>query len=318
MSKLANHIKVLMCLSGIFIFCVSSPQGIFGEEGHEECAGHGHEHHDETIDVKKESQDIIGLKTVTIKRGKFEKAIPVVGQIAQDVENAVHVVAPVAGKISGANARMGAKVNKGDVLCSISGSAGSSDVLSPISGTVTGVFTKEGDRVDTVSAIYTVADMTDLWATLDVYERNIGCVKLGQRVVIKDTTCPDRIFAGEITYISPRVDEHARTIKVRATVHNPDDHLKLGMFITADIIVPAEGSCIVVPQSAINTVNGKKTVFLKTAEEKFIPREICVCDETKNEASVTGIDEGDEVVTDSAFLLKSELLKSKMGDGCAD
>ena len=101
-----------------------------------------------------------------------------------------------------------------------------------------------------------------LWAILDVYERNIGCVKLGQKVVVKDTNCSGEFFEGEVTYISPRVDEHARTIKVRATVNNPDDHLKLGMFITADIMVPSEDLCIVMPQSAIHPVDVNKTVFL--------------------------------------------------------
>ncbi|MEI8344870.1 MAG: efflux RND transporter periplasmic adaptor subunit, partial [Candidatus Omnitrophota bacterium] len=193
------------------------------------------------------------------------------------------------------------------------------EVKAPILGTVIGAFAKAKDKVDAVSSIYTIADLTKLLATFDVYEKNIADLKLAQKVMVYSVACPGKVFEGEITFISPRVDQDAYTIKARALIQNPENNLKLGMFINADIVIESDAKSIVLPQEAVHTINANKFVFVKTASDKFEAREVKIQDENKEEVALaSGVSVGEEIVVQNGFLLKSELLKSKMGEGCAD
>jgi len=274
------------------------------------------------LNLSEKSQKLIALKTAKAQLVMFNKKIPVIGQIAQDVETSVHVISPVSGEIIDTKAQIGALVNKDDVLCTVSkinGEAVIHEVRAPITGTVIGAFAKVKDRVDTVSSVYTIADLTKLLATFDVYEKDISEIKLAQKVMIYSVAYPEKVFEGEIMFISHRVDEHANTIKVRAFIQNSGNYLKLGMFINADIIIETDAKFIVLPQEAVQTINSKKVVFIKTTADKFEPREVKVQDENKEEVALAaGVSEGEEVVVQGGFLLKSELLKSKMGEGCAE
>lgn len=272
--------------------------------------------------LSEKSQELIALKTEKAQLVTFKKKISVIGQIAQDAETSVHVVSPVNGEIIETKTQIGSFVNKGDLLCTVSrinGEALVQEVRAPITGTVIGAFAKVKDRVDTISSVYTIADLTKLLATFDVYEKDIAEIKLAQKAMIYSVAYPGKVFEGEVTFISPRVDEDANTIKARAFIQNPDNYLKLGMFINADIIIESEGKSIVLPQEAVYTINAKKVVCIKAAADKFEAREVKVQDENEEEVALSaGVSVGEEVVVQNGFLLKSELLKSRMGEGCAE
>lgn len=289
------------------------------EDSHKE-EGHGEE--ESGLSLNKKSQELIDLKARTVQLEVFKKNITVVGQIAQDAQSSLHVVSPVIGTIAEVKTQIGSVVQKDDVICIVSkvnGEAALHEVKAPITGTVIGAFGKAGDRVDTVSALYTIADLTQLWATLEVYEKDIAEVKLGQKVAVRSVAYTDRVFRGEIVFISPRVDENTHTIKVRVQVQNTNNGLKLGMFVNGNIVIESDAKYIVLPQEAVHIVDGKKVVFIKTAEEKFEVREVKIKDESDGAVAIyEGIKEGETVVIQDGFLLKSELLKSKMGEGCAE
>lgn len=276
------------------------------------------------LSLNKESQELINLKTAKTRLSVFKKSISVFGQIAQDAETSVHVVSPVTGMIVEAKAQIGSSVKKDEILCVVSkinGETSLHEVKAPIAGIVIGAFAKVNDRVDTVSSIYTIADLTKLWATFEVYEKDIAEIKLGQRVLARSLAYPDQVFEGEIIFISPRVDETSHTIKVRAIVDNKDMMLKLGMFVSGDIISEGREKYLSVPADAVQTIGDNKIIFLKTGDNKFVIRKIKVKDETKEDVFIEDvysqeenaqIKEGDEVAVGGAFLLKSELLKGEL------
>ncbi|MBP7055703.1 MAG: efflux RND transporter periplasmic adaptor subunit [Candidatus Omnitrophica bacterium] len=286
-----------------------------------EHAEHGeHGEHNE-VAVSKGSQELIAVKTTEARLTPFEKKISVVGQIAQDAENTVNVPPPGSGTVTDCRAAVGSIVKKDDVLCIVTLANASSpiEIKSPVSGVVVGSSAKTGDKVDTVSSLHTIADISALQATFDVHEKDVKDVKMGQRICVRSVAYPDVCFYGEIIFISPRVDRDTNTIKVRASISNPEYLLKLGMFVTAEISVPTSEQYVVVPLEAVHSSDGKKMVFVKTGEEKFEAREVTVKERSGGQVALsTGVGEGDQVVTENSFLLKSELLKSKMGAGCAE
>ena len=291
------------------------------DKGHKEDKG---EHREEAaaIELGKESQQLIGLKTIEATFALLAEKVAVTGQIAQDPDKTTHVAASQAGMLEECKTEMGRAVNKDDTLCLIRPNNGASEVLleikSPVEGIIVSDFAKIGDKVDSITSLHIIADMSVVPATFDVYEKDIAKVKTGQKIIVTSVAYPEKRFEGEIVFISPRVDVTTHTVKVRAKIANAEYLLKLGMFVTGEVIVESDEKYIVLPQDAVHIVGGKKIVFVKTGEHDFGVREVMVKKETKDEVAVEGIKEGEAVVTHNGFLLKSELLKSKMGEGCAE
>lgn len=171
------------------------------------------------------------------KLAPFEKKISVFGTIAQDAEHTINVPAPGTGTIIECRAHTGSVVKKGDLLCVVSPDGASSpvEIRSPISGVIIGSSAKTGEKVNSISSLHTIADFSVLQMTFDVYEKDINDVRTGQKICVRSAAYPDKCFDGEIIFISPRIDRDTNTTKVRAVVRNPENLLKLGMFITAQI-----------------------------------------------------------------------------------
>jgi multidrug efflux pump subunit AcrA (membrane-fusion protein) len=288
----------------------------------DKCEGEHDEHNEHNeVSVSKGSQELIEVKTTVAKLEPFDRKVSVVGQIAQDAEHTINVGAPGSGKVVECMAHIGAMVKKGDVLCKVKlvSDDGIVEVKAPIAGVVIGGSAKEGEKVDTVSSMHTIADFSVLQATFDVYEKDLRHVKLGQEICVRSVAYPDQCFDGHITFISPRVDPQTNAIKIRADIGNPENILKLGMFVLAEISVKSPEKYIVVPVEAVHSSGDEKMIFVKTAPEKFEAHKVTVAEQSAGKAAISsGICEGEEMVTENSFLLKSELLKSKMGDGCAD
>ena len=106
-------------------------------------------------------------------------------------------------------------------------------IYAPTGGIVINKDAVEGMYVETGTKIYTVADMSKLWANLDAYESDMEWIRYGQHVKFTTVSYPGHEFDGVISFISPFLDERTRTVKVRLDVDNADGRLKPGMFIKA-------------------------------------------------------------------------------------
>jgi cobalt-zinc-cadmium efflux system membrane fusion protein len=286
---------------------------------HVEEDGHGHE--SAALSVSKEAQDLLELQSAPVKEAAAEERIAVVGEIAQDPERVEYVVSPHEGIIISIKAQIGVRVKKGEPLAIVrpKGEMSAVEVVSPVDGVVLAQHVKEGDRVDTIASIFTVADLSRLLANFNVYEKDIGRVRQGQQMRIRSIAYPGKEFAGRVTFISPRVEESTHMIKIRAIVENPEYLLKLGMFVTGELICVEDKPSVLVPRSAMYTLEGKEHVFVKTGDVTFEARQVKIGRETDMTVSiVSGVRQGETVVHGNAFLLKSELLKAKMGAGCAE
>ena len=110
-------------------------------------------------------------------------------------------------------------------------------IYAPISGTVIHKKVLEGMYIKTGDQIYTIADLSNLWLFLDIYEYDLSWVKFGQPVQIDTEAYPGETFRGTVTFIDPFLNEKTRTVKVRVNVPNPDGRLRPGMYTNARIKV---------------------------------------------------------------------------------
>lgn len=181
-------------------------------------------------------------------------------------------------------------------------------VSAPRDGIVVEKMVVEGQMVEAGMKLYRVADLSTVWVQAQVYEQDLGFIKLGQEAVVGLSYLPDRKFRGRVTYIYPTVDEKTRTAKVRMEFHNPGFFLKPGMFATVEIEPEVEPEAVLVPDMAVLRSGEKNTVFVALDGGKFEPRTVTIGARSENNTYqvLSGLKEGERVVTSGQFMLDSE------------
>jgi cobalt-zinc-cadmium efflux system membrane fusion protein len=182
----------------------------------------------------------------------------------------------------------------------------------PISGTVIERKVTLGQAVERATDAFKIADTSHVWVSLDLYEKDLARVHVGQEVETRTDALPGELFRGRVAFIVPVIDEATRTAKVRLEFPNPKDALHAGQLVTARIVADPKlvaSEVLAVPRSAIEQVEGKTVVFVK-AGEAFERRNVLVGTSGGDRVEIRkGLNAGEMVAVDGAFLLKSELLR---------
>jgi multidrug efflux pump subunit AcrA (membrane-fusion protein) len=181
-------------------------------------------------------------------------------------------------------------------------------IVAPIDGFVTEKMIVEGQMVEPGMKIYRLANLSIVWVQAQFYEQDLPFLQLGQEALVKLTYLPDREFRGRVTYIYPTLDEKTRTVKVRLEFHNPGFFLKPGMFATVELRSELESSALLVPDMAVLRSGEKNTVFVALDGGKFDPRIVTLGPRAEGNLYqvVSGLNEGERVVTSGQFMLDSE------------
>jgi RND family efflux transporter MFP subunit len=181
-------------------------------------------------------------------------------------------------------------------------------VDAPIDGVVVEKNAVQGQMVDAGMKLYRLADLGIVWVQSQIYEQDLPLLKLGQEAEVSLSYLPDRKFKGLITYIYPTVDEKTRTARVRMEFHNPGLFLKPGMFATIELHADLEPNALLVPDTAILRSGDRNTVFVALVNGKFEPREVTIGARGENDMYqvLSGLNEGERVVTSGQFMLDSE------------
>jgi cobalt-zinc-cadmium efflux system membrane fusion protein len=135
---------------------------------------------------------------------------------------------------------------------------------------------------------------------------------VGQNVEIRTESLPGEVFQARVAYVDPLIDPQTRTANVRIEFDNPKGKLRPGQFVTAKLIGDprwAVREVLAVPRKAVQTVEGKSLLFVKTPRG-FEKRAVELGGSGGDLVEIRkGIEPGDQVATEGAFLLKSELLR---------
>src|SRR5512143_1534658 len=156
--------------------------------------------------------------------------------------------------------------------------------------------------------MYRLADLGLVWVQAQIYEQDLAFIKVGQEAAVTLSYVPDREFRGRVTYIYPNVDEKTRTARVRMEFHNPGYFLKPGMFATVQVRSELTPSVLLVPDMAILRSGERNTVFLALEGGRFEPRTVVLGPQAENDTYqvISGLSEGERIVTSGQFLLDSE------------
>jgi cobalt-zinc-cadmium efflux system membrane fusion protein len=185
----------------------------------------------------------------------------------------------------------------------------------PFSGVVTKTQASPGDVIDAGRDVFTVADLSRVWVQAEVYEKDLGRLRIGQSAFITVDTYPNQSFEGKVAYISDVLDPQTRTARVRCEVANSDLRLKTDMFANIELPTKFSKQAIAVPASALQDVEGKNVVFIRRSQTQFEKREVEKGVTVNNQTEiVSGLKPGEPVVTQGAFHLKSILAGGELGE----
>ena len=204
------------------------------------------------------------------------------------------------------------------------GTFGQLVLAAPIDGIITKQNIVRGRLVGSTDTLYTIADLSQVWVWCDVYERDLAALyermALDQPTIadIRVSAFPKEVFKGIVDMIGSEVNHETRTVKVRVIAQNPAAKLKPGMFADVRIGLSQNQLVIRVPETAVMSDSADRFVFEHLKDDLWIRRDI-VPGETKDGlvAVLSGLKPGITIATKGAFMFKSEVLKEKMGAGCA-
>jgi len=195
----------------------------------------------------------------------------------------------------------------------------------PKTGTIIAQNISAGRIIGTAENLYTIADLSNLWVWCDVYEKDLAVLHeqfaKGQplRAVVQVKAFAGNEFEGVVDLIGNLMDEHTRTVKIRVQVQNLESKLTPGMFAEVEVEISGQGQMAAVPRNAIMSDAGKNFVFQHWKEDLWARRDVTVGAIHGDFAEIlSGIPTGATIVTSGAFMLKSDILREKMGAGCAD
>jgi len=188
-------------------------------------------------------------------------------------------------------------------------------ILAPFAGAIIEQHITLGELIKPEEKPYTIADLSTLWILLDVYEKDLGRITVGTEAEVRVDTYPEERFSGHIVYVSDVLDEATRTARARVEVDNRAGRLRPGMFATAIITLPADTAnpVVTIPSAAVQQINGKPVAFVEGPAGSYAVRHLTLGHETEGIVEVPGgLAEGERVVTEGSFTLKSEVLKDQL------
>lgn len=184
-------------------------------------------------------------------------------------------------------------------------------ITAPFDGTVISKDVVLMERVGPEQQILTIADLSSVWVTGDIYESQLSLLTQlqGKSVEIFSSALPQQKFTAQIFYTGDLIQEVTRTLALRAVAENDHGLLKPGMFVTVKLPGLQSDDVLQVPVAAIQDYEGQSFVFVQTGDEEFQRKNVTLGRRNRDAAEVlTGISIHDRVVTEGGFTLKSKML----------
>lgn len=188
---------------------------------------------------------------------------------------------------------------------------GSFHLRTPIDGTVTEAHVNPGMEVrpELSEPLYVISDLSSLWLWVDVFEKDMAKVVLGQPITVRVASWPDYAFYGKVDYISQVVNAQTRSIQVRCQLTNTDLKLLPAMHAQVSIRNRNERPNLLIPLTAVITEGDKHYVFIKVGADRYRWQEVMLGMRFEKQAMlIAGLEKGDQVVSNGALALRRDML----------
>jgi membrane fusion protein, copper/silver efflux system len=165
----------------------------------------------------------------------------------------------------------------------------------------------EGMRAEPGGVLFRIADHSVVWALIDVAERDLGAIAVGQAATVKARSFPGREFTGKVEVVYPEINKETRTARIRVELPNPDLVLLHGMYVDANIETGSAEPFLSVPESAVLDTGSRQAVLVDKGEGRFEPRDVKLGHRGDGYVEVReGLTENEPVVVSANFLIDAE------------
>ncbi len=301
----------LLCWLAVFALsgCDRAPE--HAEHEHEE-EGHEHEseaHIDHTV-IAKETADEVGIRTATVGGGVIRDAHEVQGLLTPVEGRHARIRARFPGPVRSVHVGIGDQVAKGQRLAIVESNASleAYDVTAPFAGTILDVAVAAGDLAAD-EPLFELADLSSLWVDLHLFGGDAQHITPGLPVLVirlsdgaEIETLLDRILPGTATASQSTV--------ARATIKNTDGHWRPGTAVRALVTVSEQAAALVVPVSALQTIDGAPVVFTHSGDTYTARRIRIGARDGDNAEVLDGVNAGEELVVAQSYLIKADLEKT--------
>jgi cobalt-zinc-cadmium efflux system membrane fusion protein len=179
----------------------------------------------------------------------------------------------------------------------------------PIAGVVTERKLNPGLEVrpDMPDPLFVISDLGRLWVQMDIFEKDLGLIRVGQQVRVSVPAFPDQPLTAVVDYIGQVVDDTTRTVKVRCLLDNPTGRLLPAMYASVEPLSAPGDQAIVVPLTALFTEGESDWAFVALGEGIYQKRPVKVGLRLKDRAVIaSGLNVGERLIVDGALLLRTE------------
>jgi len=191
-------------------------------------------------------------------------------------------------------------------------------LFAPATGVIAEKFVQQGQAVQSGTPLYSIADLSTVWVTIQLREADADLVREGAVANLEFTAFPGRPFRARVAFVYPTVGDATRTLAARLVVNNSDGRLKPGMYATARVATTSR-TALTVPSTAVVQTGDRALVFVDMGAGRLVPQDVVLGRATGEFSEVlAGLEPGQRVVTSAQFLLESEsnlaeVMKSMIG-----
>ncbi len=193
------------------------------------------------------------------------------------------------------------------------------ELRAPAEGVIIEKHATQGEVLENNNRSFTVADLSQVWVNLTVYQKDLPFMEQGQQVSISTrfgSTDKQPTSVSRISWLSPVFDEKTRSAIARVVIDNTDGQWRPGLFINAKVAIEKKQAEIVIPLSALQTVEGKTIVFVQHEDGGFEPQAVQTGRRDFQQVEIIhGLKQGQTYVSQNVFSLKAQLQKGEFGEG---
>ncbi len=277
---------------------------------------HGHEESGEKTVISDEAAKQAGIGIAVAGPATIRETIPLNGRIVLNQNKTALVKARFQGIVRDVKKSQGDSVKAGDVLASVESNESLQvyPVKSPIAGTVLVRNTNIGD-VAGEEPIFTIADLSEVWAELHVFPQDASRIRSGTNLIVSSSECGsngncENIQTTTIQSMLPLSEASTQTLLARAVVKNLDAHWFPGMSVRGDAEIASRNVAVAVKSGAIQNLEGKTVVFAKEGNA-YEARPVTIGFSDKQWTEITGgLNAGENYVSEGSFVVKADIGKS--------
>ncbi len=313
---LSQRGPIFLSLSLAILTMIAIPRLTLASAAEESSHHEEEEGHEQLVHLGEAELAEFGVVVATAGPAEIAQFLLLPGEIQANANRVAHISPRFPGVVKKVQAHIGDKVRAGQTLAVIESdqSLSSYEMKTLISGTIIAKHLTLGETVTREQKAFIVADLSNVWVDITVYQKDLPNIAVGQKTVINGGHGLPAAN-GVIGYISPVVNETTRTALARVVLPNPEGIWRPGTFISASILVRSVPVKVAVPRTALQGLEGEDVIFVKVPEG-FVPSVVTLGKKSPDLVEVrSGLQPGQIYVAEGGFTLKAELGKDSFGEG---